>query len=90
MENWKLQLKTRLEKAVAGLPHLSAAGKAALVESELLAAVEATEAGRPFGAAPEKPIVEEIEETETDQEPAPKPTKARSKVARVFARLLKA
>jgi len=90
MENWKLQLKTRLEKTVAGLPHLSAAAKAALVESELLAAIEATEAGRPFGAVPEKAVVEEIEEIETDQETAPKPAKARSKVSKAFARLLKA
>lgn len=68
MENWKLQVKTRLEQAVAGLPHLSAQAKAALVESELQAVVEATEAGLPFGAVPEPETPdEEIEdEPETD------------------------
>lgn len=58
MEKWKQQLRGLLERNIAGLKNLSAPQKAALLETELKAAVESTESGRGLGGETDQPTAE--------------------------------
>jgi ribosomal protein L9 len=69
LESWKQQLRARLEKHIAAL-RLSPQQRATLLEQEFRAAVQATEAGQPFGATAEKPPVDEESEENFESVPA--------------------
>ena len=62
-------MRAALRRNIEGLAHLSADQKEALLESQMGAAIAATEAGRPFVEIYGPPAVEEAPEADADEAP---------------------